>query len=213
MKSLLATIACVLALGCGPSTTGSGVSKTEARSVAAFSEIAASSGLDVQVHVGAAPSVTVTGDDKIVPLVETTVSAERLRVGYKSGQHVSAATRVHVDVTLPSLKYLSADSGCHVRADGVKAEAFEIQASSGVDATVAGTATTLTVEASSGVHVDAGSLASRTATIHASSGANVSVRATDAVKGEASSGASVRVIGAPPTRGVSTTSGASVAYE
>ena len=203
----------MLALGCGPRTTGSGVKKTESRTVAAFSEVAASSGLDVVVHVGAAPSVGVSGDDNIVPLVETEVSADRLRVGYRSARNIDTTMPVHVDVTVPALRYLSASGGCHVTADGVKADAFELHASSGVDAKVSGTAATLTVDVSSGGRVDAGGLASKTATIHASSGADVTVRATEAALGDASSGSSVKVLGAPRTRSVATGSGSNVAYE
>jgi Putative auto-transporter adhesin, head GIN domain len=213
MKRLLASLALALALGCSPTTRGSGVSKTEARPVAAFSEVAASTGLDVVVHVGAAASVSVTGDDNIVPLVETEVSKDRLRVAYKPGQDVHTSVPLHVDVTLPALRYLSANSGCHVTADGIKADAFVIHATSGADATVSGTATTLAIDVTSGVRLDAGGLASGTATLHATSGASVTLRATESVKGDATSGSSVRVLGAPRTREVSTSSGASVAYE
>jgi hypothetical protein len=212
MKRLLASFAVMLALGC-TQTTGSGVSKTETRTVGAFSEIAASSGLDVKVHVGGATAVTVTGDDNIVPLVETEVSSDRLRIGYKSMQNVRTATPVHVDVTTPKLGAIDASSGVHLTAEGVNAETFSIHVSSGVDAKVSGTAGALTLHASSGVNLDAGGLASKTATVHASSGSNVTVRASDAVQGEASSGSDVTVLGAPATRTIATSSGANVGYK
>ncbi|HTB78375.1 MAG TPA: DUF2807 domain-containing protein, partial [Polyangiaceae bacterium] len=128
MQRLVAWFVVALALGCGPRTNGSGGAKTETRRVAAFSEVDAATGIEVRVHVGTAISVAVSGDDNIIPLVETDVSANRLHVGFKSGQSVHPATPVHVDVAVPRRTYLSATSACHVTADGISADVFELHA-------------------------------------------------------------------------------------
>jgi hypothetical protein len=61
---------------CNPNAIqGSGVSKTESRSVGSFSKIDLSGSPDVEVAVGPATSVSVTADDNIVPIIETTVRA------------------------------------------------------------------------------------------------------------------------------------------
>src|SRR5262249_55011009 len=93
----------LLAFACGPRVEGSGVAKTEARSVDAFTQVETSAGIHVEVRVGGAASVKVSGDDNIVPLVETGVSGGRLHVGYKSAQNVSTKTPLQVEVVAPSL--------------------------------------------------------------------------------------------------------------
>jgi hypothetical protein len=213
MKRLLPSLAVLLALGCSPHTEGSGVSKTETRTVAAFTGVAAATGLEVEVHAGAPASVKLVGDDNVLPLVETEVSGTELHVSFKRGHHVRTEKPIHVDVTLPVLKSLSASGGVHLAASGVAADALDVHASSGVSVKVSGTATTLTVEASSGARLDAGELLAKSATVHASSGTSVTLRASESVRGDAASGASVRVLGKPATQSVSTTSGATVKNE
>ena len=62
--------------GCGES--GSGTAGSDTRSVGAFDEIEIHGALDADVTVGGKPSVVVTGDDNLVPLIETDVVGDRL---------------------------------------------------------------------------------------------------------------------------------------
>ena len=66
---------------------GSGVRATEARHVEAFHAVRISGSAEVDIEVGAATNLTITGDDNLLPYVRTRVQDGELRVSMKSGSY------------------------------------------------------------------------------------------------------------------------------
>jgi hypothetical protein len=74
-------------------TVGSGVSKTEARAVAGFHAIALGVDARLEIRQGATESLAITGDDNIVPLVETVVEGGVLKIRWPEHGNVSTRYR------------------------------------------------------------------------------------------------------------------------
>lgn len=87
MKNLVLPIfavLCVLICGCSnddpPKLMGSGVSKTETRSVPEFERIVFYGMGTMEIAAGPATPLTITGDDNIVPIMDTSVAGGRLSI-------------------------------------------------------------------------------------------------------------------------------------
>ena len=190
---------------------GSGNAKTEQREVAEFDEVEASSGVDVDVVVGARAPIEVKGDDNLLPHVKTVVNGTRLTISIDGS--ISALTPLHVHVMVPTLKLLDVKSGATMKVSGVNADALELDAASGGKLEVQGVAKKVSVDASGGAHVAADTLVAETVDTKATAGSEVSVSASSSADGSTSSGAKVHVKGHPQTKSVSEKSGGVVDYD
>lgn len=187
-----------------------------------FTEVAAGSGLDVEIIQGDGFSVTAEGSARALKRLEIDKRGDRLVIDQQARgiERFSPLMRafsdeVEVRVTLPELTAVTASAGSAVTAEGSAAALFAATASSGADLTLSdiaaervkltassgasleaeGTCGTLDTAASSGADVDARGLACDDASAAASSGANIELTA-QTVRAAASSGASVDVWGA-----------------
>jgi hypothetical protein len=241
-SSLLVTLVgapALLAPGRGAASpagiVGSGKAAQETRTVPPFGAISVAQGLKVDARVdaapGARPTVTLFGDDNLLPLLETRVRAGgELVVAWKSGVRVRPAAPLEVRVVAPRLERVDVSSGASLvaqgaagprfaaevssgasaRVSGIAADEVEVDASSGAEVKLAGRAKRMKVDLSSGVALRAGDLRAEQIEIEASSGVSAELFASGAVTGEASSGASVRVAGSPARCAVKASAGASV---
>jgi hypothetical protein len=97
-------------------TMGSGQARSEGRSVGSFQAITLRGAIDLVVRQGASESVTVRGDDNLLPLVQTVVEgsgdARSLRIQIKPGESLRSKTPIVVTVDVVKLNALaSAGSG------------------------------------------------------------------------------------------------------
>lgn len=201
----------VLALVSCKGEKGSGSEKSDVRQVAEFDEIAATTGIEVTVETGAPASVEVKGDDNLLPHLKTEVSGKRLKVGFDTNVQPTAPLRVKI--VMPSVKAIDVSSGAVLKASGLKAEGLEIDAASGANVELKGTAKKLDIEAGAGAHVNAEGLASESVEAKCTAGAEVTVTAAVSASGSTSSGARVHVKGHPQKKEISESSGGKVDYE
>jgi hypothetical protein len=73
----------------GETINGSGVARTESREVSGFHSISVGIDAKVELRQGAAEGVTITGDDNIVPLVETVVENGSLKIRWGGDRNYS----------------------------------------------------------------------------------------------------------------------------
>ncbi len=98
------------------SVKGSGVVKTESRSVSGFSEVSVSIPAVVEIIQGNGESVTVEGDDNIVPLVETVVESGKLKIRFAE-KKISVTTKLlKVVVNAKTVEGLSVAGSGDIRA-------------------------------------------------------------------------------------------------
>jgi hypothetical protein len=111
----------------GPAIDGSGRIASETRTVQEFDRITIGGAFDVEVTVGPAVSVTLTGDDNLLPLVGTEVRGATLHV--EPERDLDPTDDIHVRITTPRLRGLSTSGSSEVRATGIRSPAFEAQVS------------------------------------------------------------------------------------
>lgn len=221
---VFATTACA-------NVTGSGIKRTEARKVAAFTEVEVSGGVRLEVKQGAT-SLTIEGDDNIVPLYSTEVVGDRLHVRRTTTESVRTKQPLVVRVSTPVLERLVASGGVEATVDGATSkrfatelsggvvlkvnaldvEALDLEASGGVDITMAGRAKVARLNTSGGVGFKGARLELATVDLDASGGCTLEVMARESIAGEVSGGAGLKVFGSPAKSRVRTSGGADVEY-
>jgi hypothetical protein len=184
-----------------------GVAHAETRNLSGFTQVSASAGTDVEVTVGNAFSVDVTGRDadRIVTRVHgDTLIVEPVRGWSWRGR------QANVRVTMPRVTGLSASSGADLIATGVNGGVIALDSSSGADLRVTGTCTSFTADASSGSDIDARNLRCENGSVDVSSGADVRVYASGRLDVDASSGGGVLAYGNPGIGNIDLSSGGSL---
>ncbi len=129
-----------------------------------------------------------------------------LEVSASSSGDVGAATTGAGEVEV------SASSSGEVELTSSGPAVFTVSASSGGAARLSGACGALTVSASSGANVSAGDLACRSVRVSASSGASIDAYASEAAAASASSGGDITVLGNPPAKDTSRSSGGDVTF-
>jgi hypothetical protein len=110
--------------GCGGSTTGSGHVVTTSRAVSRFSSIDLTGAATIWIAVGRTTSLTIAGDDNVVPLIRTEVRDGVLVISSKHGY--STNHRLDVVVATPTLTGFALRGAGTVTASGIRAPAFSL---------------------------------------------------------------------------------------
>src|SRR5262245_34224468 len=107
---LLAVALIGLAAGCGlpfqviiRGTPGSGKIVEERRSVEAFSAVEAGGALRITVTLGEAPSLTLKGDDNLLPLITSYVTDGCLVLGQQPNTGLNPSQPIEAIVVTPKL--------------------------------------------------------------------------------------------------------------
>lgn len=221
---LFAAACCVLALPVvAPAAT-------RTYDVGSFDAISASAGIDVEVRVGPVRSVVAETESVDFADLEITVEDNALHVGRPRRSWFSSGTRPRykVRIVTPAVQSLqsssgaeisvagplrgdlsvSASSGSEISVSDIQGGNVKARASSGAGIDMAGQCGSLDAQGSSGADIDAKRLTCGAVTVKASSGSDVSVAPKRNFDGQASSGADVRIEGAPPVMRTRRSSGA-----
>ena len=180
-KILLLILLSTLLLGCRYSglhgVAGSGVRKTETRQVAAFNSITADGAFEIEVVQQQTQSLTVEGDDNVLPLVTTSVVNGRLRISNERNYSVSKA--IKIKISTPNLEALSANGASTIDVNGVNSNKFEIESNGAGTIRVSGTTESLRINANGAGTVDAQKLRALKAEVESNGVSEVEVFAKD----------------------------------
>ncbi|HKI17944.1 MAG TPA: DUF2807 domain-containing protein, partial [Isosphaeraceae bacterium] len=141
-------LAVSLASGCNasfnilaPGIPGSGVAKEETRLVEAFHALEAGNALQVVVLVnpGAKPSLKISGDDNLVPLVESVIRDGTLILRLKDNSSISPKLPLLAEVVAGELDGVAASGAASVKVKGgAMVITFSASASGAAQVTVEG---------------------------------------------------------------------------
>jgi hypothetical protein len=120
---------------------GSGKIATDHRTVTKFSKIDTKGAYDVEVKVGSDTSVTVSGDDNLLKLVETKVEDGTLTISTVKNVHPRKSLKVIV--TTPSLDTFALHGAGDVNIAGIKGKSFTATLHGAGDFTASGEVTNL----------------------------------------------------------------------
>ena len=193
---------------------GNGDVKTETREVSPFTGISSCCKINIKIEKGP-QELRIEAESNLLEYLETEVTGGRLRVGFKDNSNISPKEAINVYITVPTIDFLGASSGCQLYAvDNFSGEELEADASSGGKITANFTGRMVRSEASSGGHVylsgkteriragassgagvHAAKMTATRAKANASSGGGVKLYATGELDASASSGGKIRYQG------------------
>lgn len=193
---------------------GAAQAETRSYDVEAFTAVKAATGVNVDIKVGPAQSISADGPDGEMDRLQIISKSGRLVVKRKSkkrwGWNWGDDSNFNVTITMPELNSIDVSSGASVDAEGVNSERVILDASSGADIDVGGTCGIVSADASSGADINARDLVCREASADVSSGASIDVHATERFDGDASSGGGISVHGKPTQVNSSESSGGGI---
>jgi hypothetical protein len=175
---------------------GSGVSKTEARTVGSFSKIDLSGSPDVEVTVGPATSVTVTADDNIVSIIETKVSGSTLSIDSRS--NYSSHVDVKVKITVPTLEGVSVSGSGNIHVTGLKADAMEAGITGSGNVDLNGVADQLKAHITGSGDLRADELSAKHVRVTVTGSGDATIRATEELDATVTGSGDVHYSGDPP---------------
>lgn len=187
---------------------GSGVTASEARPVAGFSAVTVSGPFRVVLTPGA-PSLEVTADDNVVPLVRSEVRGDTLFVDFTLGSVNLARTReITVRATAPELREARASGAAVLEMSGVEAERLTIDLSGAAAGSAAGVVGELTLLLSGASRWNGAALRARTVRATLSGASSALQRVSDSLRADLSGASTLEYLGDPAV--VSNVSGASL---
>lgn len=127
MKTLipLALLCSLPALALGAPIAGSGAARTDTRAVAGFHRVSLGISANVEIREGASEGVTITGDDNVVPLIETTVVNGTLEIRYADRRtEVRPKTPVQIVVEAKSVDALTLGGSGRMHAASLSARSL-----------------------------------------------------------------------------------------
>ncbi len=122
LLAALLTLLPPIAIAAGaPEVVGSGVARTETRNLSGFHGLALSIDARLELNQDGSEGLTITGDDNIVPLVETVVEDGTLNVRWKKGIHSTSYKDLAIVVHANSVDALAIAGSGEIRAKTLKA--------------------------------------------------------------------------------------------
>ncbi|MFN8630712.1 MAG: DUF2807 domain-containing protein [Chloroflexota bacterium] len=198
--------ACVGPLSSPTPVPASSDSKTETRTVSAFTALSVSGPLNVVLAAGSAVSVQVEAPTSILPLIKTEVAGTELDVSVLPPGYTSAKP-VTIRVTSPKVASVSLADGATATVEAM-AKAMTISVAGGATVKGIGTVQQLTVAVVGNSSAELGDLAADTAAISIAGGAKATLRVSKQLTGTADGGSVVTLMVKPEAKSVTVTGGA-----
>jgi hypothetical protein len=207
--------------------TASGHQVTQNRAVSGVKSVKLATNVDLEIRQSATESLSVTGDEAILPALLTDASLGQMTIRYDPRYSIQNSGRPKLVLTVKDLNELRLnssgnvtvgplttdsfriilESSCDVRIKGLKADKVSSRISSSGDITIQGEANSLDLDISSSVNYQAGDLKVQTATIHMSSSADVTLWVVKILNATITSSGNIAYYGNPVVHQNNTSSG------
>jgi len=214
---------CLINVGPVGKLPGSGVVKTESRSVDAFTSVSVDYPADVVIRQGPSQSVSVEAEDNLLPQLATRVSGGTLFIEDSEplqSRRVSPTRPVRVTLTVTDLHDLNASSAGTISLDGLQTDSLQLSASGAGSVTLSrldlgslsvnlsgagsvtadGRAGSLNLGISGFGSFEGANLAVQKAGVHISGAGSAAVWAKDELEADISGLGSVNYYGSPTVR-------------
>jgi len=175
---------------------GDGVEKTESRTVTEFTALDVSGAFTVEWSKGE-PSISVTSDENLIPLIKTEVSGNKLRI-YSEGS-VTTQKTMKVMVASHTVNEVESTGANHFSAHGLNSDALTLTATGASSFDVAGSAGSLTVKLTGASSLKAQELAAKTADVSLEGACNADLAVSEKLKADVGGASSLHYSGNPTT--------------
>ena len=196
LSSLLVLAACNWSDG-GPTIRGSGILKTETRSVERFTAISVSGSASIEIEQTGQESLEITADDNLLALFTSEVRDGTLILGVTEGKVMWKGKGPHFKVTVSELKKLKVSGAGSVNATKLDSDSLSITLSGAADGTIAGRSNNLSITISGAGSLNAADLQTKRATVIVSGAGDVTVNASDELDARVSGAGDIWYIGSP----------------
>jgi hypothetical protein len=143
-KVLLPVIIFSLIAGCSlnlnTGVDGNGVAKTETRSLDEFNSIEARGNFIGDITAQKTQSFTISGDENILAVIETTVTDKKLVIKPKNGASINQKLELKLNIDLAELNKLTASGGGKFTIKDLKNDSFVVDESGSSSITTTGAA-------------------------------------------------------------------------
>ncbi|MBI4864852.1 MAG: DUF2807 domain-containing protein [Candidatus Riflebacteria bacterium] len=157
--------------------------------------IEAGGAYDITVTCKKEQSFEISGDDNVLPLIQTEVKDGRLSIQSKESMSPSRSIKISIDVA--DVRRLTLSGASKVSISGVKNDSLAVSASGAVELTASGETKTLTLDLSGTGRIGVGDLHAQTARVTTSGAGSVDVYATESLSVQISGVGSVTYSGNP----------------
>lgn len=160
--------------GCSCGVRGSGQEVREDRQVNLFEEIIVVGDFVLDVTASGGPALTISGDDNIVPLVETRVSEGKLEV--RTERKVRPRLPLKLTVAVPRLSVVRATGAVRGEVRGLHGESFSLDGSGALSLSITGQIRQLKIKCRGAARVQASELQAEDTVINLAGTGHVEVQ-------------------------------------
>lgn len=185
-----------VSVGKGPSIAGSGNVVKEDRTVDPFSKIDFQGGGTLTIRQGEEQSVSVSVDDNLLKVIETTVADGQLTI--KPNNDISDF-KLDIEVVVVKLDELKLSGVGTMNLKSIDAEALMVKISGATKINGEGKAKSLSINSSGACSLDLEDLVAQTVTIESSGASKSTVHATEKLDAKVSGVGKVTCYGSPKT--------------
>jgi hypothetical protein len=176
---------------------GSGVIVSQSRAVAGFGAVTVTGPLRLVIEQAGSPSLVVTADDNVIPLVQSEVRSGRLVLGFAANTSLTRISDVVCRLAMSEVRDVEASGAARVEMSGIGAGPLGIHLSGATIGSAGGTAEELTLEVSGASRWTASELRTRTVTARVSGASYGLVRASDSLVADVSGVSVLEYFGDP----------------
>jgi hypothetical protein len=176
---------------------GSGNVISESRDATGFTSISVEGSANVNVAIGTKESVVISGEENILPLIETNVENHQLVIKTKPQTNYTTTKPVLVKVTMISLEAISIGGSGNMDVPDLSGNAFKADLTGSGNITVKGSANSVKAMVSGSGHIYCGQLKAKTATAVLTGSGNITIYASDSLEATLSGSGSIRYSGNP----------------
>lgn len=188
-------LAALALAGCQAADTGP--SSAEDRPVTAFQSIELKGAAQLDILVGPAPSLSITGSQSARTAFTTGVDGDRLVLESHSSFWKPNLGRIIVRVTLPQLRALKVSGAGEITANGISGDALDVTFDGASNLEATGKVGTLAVQMNGAGKMDLSRLEAQSATVTANGAGSIDVNATGSLVATVNGVGSINYYGKP----------------
>jgi len=191
--SVIAAIAIVA--GCSrPGIHGDGLITTEDRPISAFSKLVVTGGYEI-IWSSGKPALTISADQNLLPLVETVISGNALRIDSK--EELAPTKGIKIILSSPALEDVQLTGAVSFKASQISGQDLKLEATGASEISIEGSVTNLEADLTGASKLSATSLETQAATLSLIGASEADVTVTDRLKASVTGASSITYAGNP----------------
>jgi Putative auto-transporter adhesin, head GIN domain len=187
---------CVVNLG-GNGVRGAGIVKTESRSVTKFSSIAFKSEGKVMVQQTGKESLTISAEENLLPLLESSVTNGILSIGTVNNTNINPTKSINFAIEVKSLEGFNMTGAGHIEAKGIQSKQLTIGLTGAGDMSIEGSADSLDLNLEGVGNYDGAGFKTKQATVRSEGVGSAVLNVSDRLDISVSGIGTVEYIGSP----------------